>query len=137
MDQVNSNPAIFKNLMKKQGYKSPRLYECVNYREEFLKKVMKDEKCSRDTAKTFVIAIINGGKYETKTLKQLTTELKPAIQYINNFPEYSSIVEFANKTYPNHKNTDGKIISRILQVIENNLLDLGLIACRGEDWGVI
>ena len=124
IDQVNSHPTIFKHLMDKYGFKSPLLDECLNNREEFLKKVMKDEKCSRDTAKTFVIAVINGGKYTSATLKQLTTELKPAIHHINNLPEYSSIVEFVNKTYKDDKNIDGKIISRILQVIENNLLEI-------------
>ena len=62
---------------------------------------MKDEKCNRDTAKTLVIAIINGGKYSSPTLKSLTNELKQAIDFICNLPEYASIVEFVNKTYPN------------------------------------
>jgi hypothetical protein len=87
---------------------------------------MKDEKCSRDTAKTLVIAIINGGKYSSATLKALANELKPAIEYINNLPEYASIAEFVNQTYKDDKNIDGKIISRVLQVIENDLLELYL-----------
>ena len=88
IDQVNSHPTIFKHLMNKYGFKSPLLDECLNNREEFLKKVMKDEKCGRDTAKTLVIAIINGANYTSTTLKQLATELKPSIKYINNLPEY-------------------------------------------------
>ena len=46
--------------------------------------------------------------------------------YINNLPEYASIAEFVNQTYKDDKNIDGKIISRILQVIENDLLELYL-----------
>ena len=123
IDQVNSHPTIFQHLMNKYGFKSELLDECLNDREEFLKKVMKDEKCSRDTAKTLVIAIINGANYTSATLKQLSNELKPIVKYINNLPEYSSIVEFVNKTYKDDKNINGKIISRILQVIENDLLE--------------
>jgi hypothetical protein len=126
IDQVNSHPTIFKHLMDKYNFKSSLLDECLTNREEFLKKVMKDEKCSRDTAKTLVIAIINGGKYSSATLKALANELKPAIEYINNLPEYASIAEFVNQTYKDDKNIDGKIISRVLQVIENDLLELYL-----------
>jgi hypothetical protein len=112
--------------MDKYNFKSACLDECLTNREEFLKKVMKDEKCTRDTAKTLVIAIINGGKYSTPTLKTLANELKPAIEYINNIPKYASIAEFVNQTYKDDKNIQGKIISRILQVIENDLLEFYL-----------
>ena len=124
IDQVNSHPTIFKHLMNKYGFKSPLLDECLNNREEFLKRVMNDEKCSRDAAKTLVIAIINGANYSSATLKQLANELKPIIKHINNLSEYSSIAEFVNKNYKDDKNINGKIISRILQVIENDLLEI-------------
>ena len=124
IDQVNSHPTIFKHLMNKYGFKSPLLDECLNNREEFLKRVMNDEKCSRDAAKTLVIAIINGANYSSATLKQLANELKPIINYINNLSEYSSIAKFVNKNYKDDKNINGKIISRILQVIENDLLEI-------------
>lgn len=123
IDQVNSHPTIFHQKMTKYDFKSPLLDECLNNRENFLKKIMNDEKCDRDDAKTRVIAVINGAKYTSPTLKQLCKELKPAIQYINNLPEYSSIVEYVNKTYQDDNNIDGKIISRILQIIENDLLE--------------
>lgn len=126
IDQVNSHPTIFKQFMDKYNFKSPLLDECLTDREEFLKKVMKDEKCSRDTAKTLTIAIINGGKYSSPTLKQLAKELKSPIEYINNLPTFASIAEFVKKTYADDKNINGKIISRILQVIENQLLELYL-----------
>ncbi len=58
---------------------------------------MAEVKCTRDTAKTYVIAIINGAKYTSPILKQLANELKPAIEYINNLPEYNSIVDFVKK----------------------------------------
>ena len=49
--------------------------------------------------------------------------MKPAINFINNLPEYASISEFVKKTYKENENISGKIISRILQVIENDLLE--------------
>ena len=123
IDQVNSHPSIFHQQMKKYGFKSPLLDECINKREVFLKKVMKDKNCSRDKAKTSVIAVINGDKYSNGILKKLADEIKPAIKYINNLSEYSSIVEFVKKAYPDDENIDGKIISRILQIVENDLLE--------------
>ena len=132
IDQVNSHPTIFKHLMDKYNFKSPLLDECLVDREVFLEKVMKDEKCSRDIAKTLTISIINGGKYSSPTLKQLSIELKPSIEYINNLPEYSHIVEFVKKTYPNEENIHGKIISRILQIKENALLEVYVEFCKNK-----
>ncbi len=61
---------------------------------------MKVEKCERDDAKTFVIAIINGSeKYKSPTLLKLSKEIKLALKFINNLPEYASISEFVKKTF--------------------------------------
>ena len=107
--------------MDKYAFSSSLLNECLTNREAFLKKVMKDEKCTRDTAKTLVIAIINGAKYTSPTLKQLANELKPTIDYVINLPEYKDILDYVKANYK--ENIEGKTISRILQVIENNLLE--------------
>jgi hypothetical protein len=123
IDQVNSHPTILSQLMKKHDFTSPLLDECLKNREVFLDKVMKEEKCDRDDAKTLVIAVINGGTYKTPTLLKLANELKPALKHINNLPEYASISEFVMKTYKADENIFGKIISRILQVVENDLLE--------------
>ena len=53
---------------------------------------MNDEKCSRDAAKTLVIAIINGANYSSATLKQLANELKVWANYEFLFPN-----KFASK----------------------------------------
>ena len=132
IDQVNSHPTIFNHLMKKYDFKSKMLNECLTDRETFLKKIMGEVKCSRDTAKTYVIAIINGAKYTSPILKQLANELIPAIEYINNLPEYNSIVDYVKKTYPNIDNINGKIISRILQIIENSLLECYIEFCKNK-----
>ena len=124
IDQVNSHPTILKHVMDKYDLKSPLLDEYLNHREEFLKKVIKDEKCSRDTAKTYVIAVINGAKYASSTLKKLYEELKPIINHVINLPEYKDILDFVKITY--NSNIEGKAISRILQIIENQLLELYL-----------
>ncbi len=124
IDQVNSHPTILKHVMDKHKLKSKLTEEYLTNREEFLKNVMKDEKCSRDTAKTYVIAVINGAKYATSTLKKLYEELKPIINHIINLPEYKDIYDFVKITYTS--NIEGKCISRILQIIENQLLELYL-----------
>jgi hypothetical protein len=123
IDQVNSHPTILKNFINKYNFKSPLLDECMNNREPFLEKISKEEKCNRDIAKTLVIATINGKKYKSKTLINLANELKPIINYISNLDEFKDIKDYVEKTYKDDKNISGKIISRILQVIENNLLE--------------
>ena len=96
IDQVNSHPTIFKSFMNKYGFESPLLEECLNDRENFLKKVGG----KRELAKTQVIAIINGAKRPyNPVLNQLSLEIKPCIDYVNNLPEYYEILEYVKKTY--------------------------------------
>ena len=71
IDQVNSHPTILKSFMDKYKLNSPLLDDCLKDREAFLAKVMKEEKCNRSTAKTKVIATINGKKYKSKILTKL------------------------------------------------------------------
>jgi P4 family phage/plasmid primase-like protien len=118
IDQVNSHPTIFKTFMSKYGFHSDLLDECLNNREVFLKRVGGD----RDNAKTQVIAIINGATYpKNKILHQLSLEIKGCIEHIINLPEYKDIYDYVKGKYDN--NIEGKTISRILQIIENDLLE--------------
>jgi P4 family phage/plasmid primase-like protien len=118
IDQVNSHPTIFKTFMNQYGFHSDLLDECLNNREVFLKRVGGD----RDKAKTQVIAVINGASYpNNKVLHQLSFEIKGCIDYVINLPEYKDVYDYVKKTYD--KNIEGKTISRILQIIENNLLE--------------
>ena len=126
IDQVNSHPTIFTTFMNKYGFNSPLLNECMSDREAFLAKVVKNDKSnnklSRDEAKTKVISIINGGYYaKNETLKQLHEEMKGCIDHVINLPEYKDIIDFVKKTYT--ENIPGKTISRILQIIENDMLE--------------
>ena len=123
IDQVNSHPTILKNFMDKHNLNSPLLNDCLQNREEFLAKIMKEDKCNRATAKTKVIATINGKKYKSKTLMKLANELEPIINHIINLDEYKDIKEYVDETYKEDKNISGKTISRILQVVENDLLE--------------
>lgn len=118
IDQVNSHPTIFKSFMDKYGFESKLLDLCLNDRENFLKSVGG----KRELAKTQVIAVINGAKYpNNKILHQLHLEIQPCIDFVINLPEYSGILEYVSKTYKD--NISGKSISRVLQVIENDLLE--------------
>ena len=54
---------------------------------------------------------------------KLANELKPIIQHIIDLDEYKEIKDFVKETYKDDKNIAGKTISRILQVIENDLLE--------------
>jgi P4 family phage/plasmid primase-like protien len=118
IDQVNSHPTIFKTFMNKYGFNSDVLDECLNNREAFLKRIGGN----RDKAKTQVIAVINGGLYpNNKVLHQLSLEIKPCIDHVINLPEYKEVYDYVKQNYD--KNIEGKTISRILQIIENDLLE--------------
>ena len=123
-DQSNSHPNILHQMMRKYGFQSQLLDECINDRESFLKKIHLDKDEDRDDAKTKVIAVINGGKYpKDPVLTEFSKQIKPAIDYIINLPEYSQELDYIKKTYPDDKNISGKTISRILQYVENDLLE--------------
>ena len=55
IDQVNSHPTILKKFINKFELKPPLLNECMDNREAFLAKLMKEESCNRSTAKTLVM----------------------------------------------------------------------------------
>ena len=130
IDQVNSHPTLYKHLTLKNKIKTPLLDSYIKDREPFLEKIMNEEKCKRDTAKTSVISVINGAFYQTPTLQALYSELTPITEYIVNLPEYAEILEHTKKTYKD--NIEGKAISRILQVMENDLLSHYLDFMNGK-----
>jgi hypothetical protein len=121
IDQVNSHPSILNQLLNKYDFKSPKLEKYLNNREKYLNKVMIEENCTRDKAKTKIISIINGSsKYNGLKLKALDKEIKPLIASLILKPEFQYIYTEIIKNYK--INIIGKTISRVLQVIENNIL---------------
>ena len=133
IDQVNSHPSITKTFMNKNGFTSPLLNKCFEDRESFLNTIAEEEACSRDDAKTAVISVINGGKFKTPTLMQLTDELKPCINKVVKLPEYKDIYDHCKRTYGNNYNLIGKTFSRILQIVENDLLECYIDYCQNHD----
>lgn len=134
IDQINSHPTIMKTFMNELEFNSPLLNKCFDDREGFLKTIMEEEQCCRDEAKTCVISCINGGKFKTPTLKQLIDELKPCINHIVQLDQYKDIYNYCRKHYVNNlSNLNGKVISRILQVIENNLLESYIEFCFNKE----
>ena len=152
IDQSNSHPTIMKALMDKYNFNSPLLNENISDRKSSLTKIMKEETCvkpkqgetkkqclknvsegnlcCRDCAKQHLISAINGKKYKSKTLKTLIDEIKPCINHLMELPEHQYILDYCKKEYGNkHHNLSGKVISRILQVVENNLLESYLEFC--------
>ena len=152
IDQVNSHPSIMKVFMDKYNYNSPLLNENISDRNSSLTKIMKEENCviskqgetkkqclnnitegnlcCRDCAKQHLISAINGKKYKSKTLKTLIDEIKPCINHLMELPEHQYILDYCKKEYGDkHHNLSGKVISRILQVVENDLLEVYLKFC--------
>lgn len=133
IDQVNSHPTITKTFMNKNGFISPLLNKCFEDRENFLNIIAEEEACSRDDAKTAVISVINGGKFKTPTLMQLTDELKPCINKVIKLPEYKEIYNHCKRTYGETYNLTGKTFSRILQIVENDLLECYIDYCQNHN----
>ena len=134
IDQVNSHPTIMKSFMEKYNFNSTLLNKCFEDREMFLKTIMDEEKCSRDEAKTCVISCINGGKFKTNTLKKLIDELKPCINHVIELDEYRDVYNYCRREYSdNLSNLSGKVISRILQIVENNLLEHYIDYCLDRE----
>jgi hypothetical protein len=107
--------------MNKYGFHSDLLNECIDNCDVFLKRV-NGAGGDRDKEKTQVIAVINGASYpNNKVLHQLSFEIKGCIDYVINLPEYKDVYDYVKKNYD--KNIEGKTISRILQIIENDLLE--------------
>ena len=131
IDQVNSHPTLLKILFDKYGCNSTMLDECVNNRNQFLSKISKN----RDEAKTNLIAVINGsGIKNNLVLNEFNNNIKDGINLITNHPDFDYITEYVKKAYPNEKNINGKIISRILQVKENELLQSYLEWAYGKKY---
>ena len=98
IDQVNSHPTKFNQLMKTHNFKSKWLNRCLKNCEKFLKCIIDELNCNRDNAKTKVIAVINGGPtYKSAILKELKDEIKPCIDTVINLPEYSSTLQYVKK----------------------------------------
>ena len=133
IDQVNSHPTITKTFMTKNGFISPLLNKCFEDRESFLNTIAEEEACSRDEAKTAVISVINGGKFKTPTLMQLADELKPCINKVIKLPEYKEIYDHCKRVYGDNYNLSGKTFSRILQIVENDLLECYIDYCQNHD----
>ena len=130
IDQVNSHPRILQQLFKNHNIDCEKLNYLISNREEFLKSIMDELKISRGEAKTIIIAVINGGStYKSTIAKDFKDEVFKHIKIICDKPEYSNILEESiNKVEEKDRGTYkdnryGKCISKILQVIENNLLE--------------
>jgi hypothetical protein len=132
IDQVNSHPVILNKLMSNYQYSSGLLNNYINNREDILNAIMNDESCSRDDAKNAVISTINGKKYKSNTLLQLHNEIKPGIDKIMKSDEYKDIYDYCKNTFGIKCNMQGKVMSRILQVIENDMLECYIKICHDK-----
>ena len=131
IDQVNSHVNIMNHFINKFELKSPSLDKCINEREETFSIVMKDEECDRCDAKTNIISCLNGKNYKTGFLKQLGLELMPCMNKMVEMDEYIDI--YKNVKRNAKYNYIGKTVSKILQVVENDMLESYLDYCISND----
>jgi len=98
------------------------LNQYVNNRQEILKKICDDEKCNEDKAKNIIISIIYGSnKYKSKYLKAFYNEIYKNVNEILCDEEYKEIV--GQVRAQTNRNIEGKVISLIIQEIENQCLE--------------
>ena len=131
IDQVNSHVNIMNHFINKFEFKSPSLDKCINEREEVFIIVMKDEECDKCDAKTNIISCLNGKNYKTGFLKQLGLELMPCMNKMVEMDEYNDI--YKNVKRNAKYNYIGKTVSKILQVVENDMLESYLDYCISND----
>lgn len=123
IDMINCHPSILLNLCKKLNINTIHVKKLVENRDHYLTPIMRILKCDRSNAKQVIISWFFGSdKYEElrdncDKLNKLFTE----INYINNllteiYPEYVDMID--DDTF----NLNGKVSSRILQDLENEIL---------------
>jgi len=130
IDQINSHPTFLYNEMKKNNISIPPLLEeCINDRNNFLKKIATEEICSISEAKTKIISIINGenNKNNKSILLNFKKQIKNPIDIIVNLPENKYILTEISKT--KKYNIYGSCISHILQRLESNYLKENVRFC--------
>lgn len=122
IDMVNAHPNILNQLLNKHNMTSKYLDKYVSKRESILNKIKDELKVHRDDAKSMIIAMINGGScYKSELIKLFKEDLFPKIKELCDKPEFSHILNHIKaKT---DKNIYGKCISKILQIIENDILE--------------
>tara|TARA_R100001198_G_C5235017_1_gene213192 strand:+ start:66 stop:2699 length:2634 start_codon:yes stop_codon:yes gene_type:complete len=126
LDQVNSHLVILQQLFAIHNIDCDILNYIIANREEYLQSIMDELGISRGEAKRIIIAVMNGGStYKSKIVADFKDKVFEHIKTICLLPEFNYILEDCLKKGDKEKtfNLYGKCISRILQVIENNLLE--------------
>ena len=128
IDQVNSHLVILQQLFTKNNIDCDILNYIIANREKYLQSIMDELNITRGEAKRIIIAVMNGGStYKSKIVADFKDKVFDHIKTICLLPEFNYILEdcLNKKNNKDDKsfNLYGKCISRILQVIENNLLE--------------
>jgi len=123
IDQVNSHLVILQQLFTKNNIDCDILNYIIANREKYLQSIMDELNITRGEAKRIIIAVMNGGStYKSKIVADFKDKVFDHIKTICLLPEFNYILEDCLKKEKTF-NRYGKCISRILQVIENNLLE--------------
>ncbi len=126
IDQVNSHLVILQQLFAKNNIDCDILNYIIANREEYLQSIMHELGITRGEAKRIIISVMNGGSnYKSKIVADFKDKVFDHIKTICLLPQYNYILEDCLKKVEKEKsyNLYGKCISKILQVIENDLLE--------------
>jgi P4 family phage/plasmid primase-like protien len=137
IDQVNSHLVILQQLFTKNNIDCDILNYIIANREEYLQSIMDELSISRSEAKRIIIAVMNGGStYKSKIVADFKDKVFEHIKTICLLPEFNYILEDTLKKSEKEKsfNLYGKCISKILQVIENNLLEHYVKFCIDKNY---
>jgi len=126
IDQVNSHLVILQQLFTKNNIDCDILNYIIANREEYLQSIMDELGITRGEAKRIIISVMNGGStYKSTIVADFKDKVFDHIKTICLLPQYNYILEDCLKKVEKEKsyNLYGKCISKILQVIENDLLE--------------
>lgn len=143
IDIVNCHPVVLGQYCEKNSIECDRLLELVDDRERFFDDIHKmNPGMERGDIKDLVLKMVNGGGHyqinairPTRALSGLYAELQKIIQAVCDLPQNKPLCIQVIQAYTKYKadtksnrslvkNFGGKLISRVLQDLENDMLSV-------------
>lgn len=150
VDIVNCHPTLYSQLCKKHNIMTPKLDYYINNREEVLKSIVDNVKCSRDEAKTLINIMLNLGSIQTwKDNKDFNTDAMPTFigELTKELRENADTLELKDpfkvksiikksRDPELKKNPTASLVSITLGEIEDQILDVIRFSFKSKGYSV-
>lgn len=133
IDIVNAHLVFLKWYCSAKKIKADYINDYCDKREETLARVCHYRNCSRDDAKTLILALLNDQNRVDITTEDPLYNYYQEVKTIQDFiaKENKNIFDVCRKSNPN--NTNGSCIAKFLQTMENKVLHCMLDFCRDKN----